>query len=59
MLPNVISQRVLRATVWNYDALQENEFLGGVDLPLCQFDLQKEISEWYPLTNLTNKEQIK
>lgn len=50
---DIIKERTLRATIWNHDPLQENEFLGGVDLPLCQLDLTKEISEWYPLTNIT------
>lgn len=50
---DIILERTLRATVWNHDPLQENEFLGGVDLTLRNLDLSKEISEWYPLTNLT------
>lgn len=50
---DVIRHRVLKATVWNHDPLQENEFLGGVELDLNQFDLTKEMTEWYPLTNLS------
>lgn len=50
---DIIMDRTLRATIWNHDPLQENEFLGGVDLPLRQLDLYKETSEWYSLTNLT------
>lgn len=49
----VIREKNLQATVWNYDALQENEFLGGVELQLSDFDLTKETIEWYPLVNLS------
>ncbi|XP_071051233.1 phosphatidylinositol 4-phosphate 3-kinase C2 domain-containing subunit beta [Onthophagus taurus] len=49
---DIIMERTLRATVWNYDPLQENEFLGGVELELNNFDLSKEITEWYSLVNI-------
>ncbi|XP_044261895.1 phosphatidylinositol 4-phosphate 3-kinase C2 domain-containing subunit alpha [Tribolium madens] len=49
----VIREKSLQATVWNYDALQENEYLGGVELQLSNFDLTKETIEWYPLVNLS------
>lgn len=49
----LILQRNLKATVWNSDPLQENEFLGGVELPLAELDLTKEITEWYSLGNVT------
>lgn len=48
-----VKERTLKATIWNHDPLQENEFLGGVELDLSQFDLTKEISEWYSLTNVS------
>lgn len=50
---DIIKSRTLKATVWNHDPLQENEFLGGVELKLNDFDLTKEMTEWYPLTNLS------
>ncbi|XP_033209286.1 phosphatidylinositol 4-phosphate 3-kinase C2 domain-containing subunit beta isoform X2 [Belonocnema kinseyi] len=46
---HVIKERTLEATIWNHDTLQENEFLGGIRLPLCRLDLTKETIEWYPL----------
>lgn len=49
---DVIQTRILRATVWCYDALQENEFKGGVELDLSKFDLTQETTEWYPLVPL-------
>lgn len=50
---DIVKERVLKATVWNHDPLQENEFLGGVELELNKFDLTQEITEWFPLTNLS------
>lgn len=49
---DVIRSRYLQATVWNHDALQENEFLGGVTLPLSELQLTTESIEWYTLTNI-------
>lgn len=50
----VIKERTLEATIWNHDTLQENEFLGGISLPLGLdgLDLTKETIEWFPLVNL-------
>lgn len=48
-----IMDRVLKATIWNYDPLQENEFLGGVELVLSDLNLSEERTEWYPLVNLS------
>lgn len=48
----VIQHRTLQATVWNHDPLQENEFLGGISLPLNTLDLTTEILQWYPLGNI-------
>ncbi|XP_020281887.1 phosphatidylinositol 4-phosphate 3-kinase C2 domain-containing subunit beta isoform X1 [Pseudomyrmex gracilis] len=45
----VIKERTLEATIWNHDTLQENEFLGGISLPLGRLDLTNETSEWFPL----------
>ncbi|KAG5888354.1 hypothetical protein JTB14_020754 [Gonioctena quinquepunctata] len=53
MIQDIIKMRQLQATVWNYDPLQENEFMGGVELDLSTLDLNEEISEWYSLVNLS------
>ncbi|XP_012279784.1 phosphatidylinositol 4-phosphate 3-kinase C2 domain-containing subunit beta isoform X2 [Orussus abietinus] len=45
----VIKERTLEATIWNHDTLQENEFLGGIRLPLGRLDLTNETIEWFPL----------
>ncbi|EZA50776.1 Phosphatidylinositol-4-phosphate 3-kinase C2 domain-containing subunit alpha [Ooceraea biroi] len=45
----VIRERTLEATIWNHDTLQENEFLGGISLPLGRLDLKNETIEWFPL----------
>ncbi|CAH2232631.1 jg6585 [Pararge aegeria aegeria] len=45
----VIKNRSLQATVWNYDSLQENQFLGGVVIPLSSLNLKEETVAWYPL----------
>lgn len=45
----VVVQRSLQATVWNYDSLQENQFLGGVVIPLNTLPLRQETVAWYPL----------
>ena len=44
-----IQNRILQVTVWSHDSLQENEFLGGVVLPLTGIDLTKELVRWFPL----------
>ncbi|KAL3279438.1 hypothetical protein HHI36_016949 [Cryptolaemus montrouzieri] len=53
MALDTVQQRFLKATVWNYDPLQENEFLGGVELELALLDLTTETIEWYPLGNMS------
>ncbi|XP_049865129.1 phosphatidylinositol 4-phosphate 3-kinase C2 domain-containing subunit alpha isoform X2 [Pectinophora gossypiella] len=45
----VITNRSLQATVWHYDSLQENQFLGGVVIPLNSLPLRQETVAWYPL----------
>ncbi|CRK95415.1 CLUMA_CG008711, isoform A [Clunio marinus] len=44
-----IRLKTLQITVWGHDSLQENEFLGGVQLPLVDMDLKEEIVGWYRL----------
>lgn len=45
----IIKNRLLQVTVWSHDSLQENEFLGGVDIELSKLDLKKENIEWFAL----------
>lgn len=45
----VVQNRSLQATVWHYDSLQENQFLGGVVIPLNSLPLRQETVAWYPL----------
>ncbi|XP_068627599.1 phosphatidylinositol 4-phosphate 3-kinase C2 domain-containing subunit alpha [Battus philenor] len=45
----VVQGRSLQATVWHYDSLQENQFLGGVVIPLSSIPLREETVAWYPL----------
>lgn len=45
----VFQNRVLHVTVWSHDTLQENELLGGFQITLGQFDLRKEIIDWFRL----------
>ncbi|KAJ0179212.1 hypothetical protein K1T71_004924 [Dendrolimus kikuchii] len=45
----VVQTRSLQATVWHYDSLQENQFLGGVVIPLSSLPLRQETVAWYPL----------
>ncbi|XP_047023656.1 phosphatidylinositol 4-phosphate 3-kinase C2 domain-containing subunit alpha [Helicoverpa zea] len=46
---DVVTTRSLQATVWHYDSLQENQFLGGVVIPLNALPLRQETVGWYPL----------
>lgn len=48
-----IQNRLLQVTVWSHDSLQENEFLGGVELNLGQLDLREEYIKWFPLGYVT------
>lgn len=49
---DLVRTRTLQATVWSHDALQENEFLGGVTLDLESLPLNQETCDWYPLANI-------
>ncbi|XP_071452807.1 phosphatidylinositol 4-phosphate 3-kinase C2 domain-containing subunit beta [Hetaerina americana] len=50
---DTIMLRTLQATVWNHDSFQENEFLGGVSLPLDSLGLPNSTTtEWFPLVNV-------
>lgn len=49
---DVIRHRTLHATVWHYDSLQENQFLGGVEIPLSTLSLRQDTVAWYPLQYL-------
>ncbi|KAG8182177.1 hypothetical protein JTE90_017128 [Oedothorax gibbosus] len=45
---DVVRHKGLHVSVWDYDRVQENEFLGAVLIPLTH-DLSKETIQWYPL----------
>ncbi|XP_013408190.1 phosphatidylinositol 4-phosphate 3-kinase C2 domain-containing subunit alpha-like [Lingula anatina] len=47
-----VKQRVLQVTIWNYDVMKENEFLGSVLINLNTLDLSKENVNWYQLEKL-------
>jgi len=50
----IIRLKTLQITVWSSDSLQENEFLGGVNIPLMEQDLEtEEIMKWYQLGYLS------
>lgn len=48
-----IQNRILQVTVWSNDTLQENEFLGGIEVNLSQLDLREELVKWFTLGYLT------
>uniref|UniRef100_A0A182YBJ7 Uncharacterized protein n=1 Tax=Anopheles stephensi TaxID=30069 RepID=A0A182YBJ7_ANOST len=48
-----IQKKVLQVTIWSHDSLQENAFLGGVELPLAEIDLRRETIQWYQLGYLS------
>ncbi|XP_077976538.1 phosphatidylinositol 4-phosphate 3-kinase C2 domain-containing subunit alpha-like [Styela clava] len=45
-----IKNKQLYVSVWNYEQLNENDFLGSVTLNLDKMDLSKDNTAWYPLT---------
>lgn len=50
----IIQNRLLQVTVWSHDSLQENEFLGGVELKLGELEnLREEYMKWFPLGVVT------
>lgn len=50
-----IQNRILQVTVWSHDSLQENEFLGGVELNLGEMDLREEFMKWFPLGYISRR----
>lgn len=47
-----VQNRLLQVSVWSYDRVQENSFLGAVNIPLESLNLTQENVEWYPLGTL-------
>ncbi|KAG8456753.1 hypothetical protein GDO86_002511, partial [Hymenochirus boettgeri] len=47
-----IRQRDLQLSVLSAESLRENFFLGGVTLPLKDFNLNQETVKWYKLTEV-------
>lgn len=48
----IIQNRILEVSVLSHDALQENEFLGGIRLRLADYDLRNETCNWHTLVHL-------
>ncbi|KAF7460243.1 Hypothetical predicted protein [Marmota monax] len=48
-----LRQRELQLSVLSAESLRENFFLGGITLPLKDFNLSKETVKWYQLTAAT------
>lgn len=49
---DVVQYKILQATIWSHDSLQENEFLGGIIIELCNINLTSETTSWYNLSNV-------
>ncbi|KAM8939064.1 phosphatidylinositol 4-phosphate 3-kinase C2 domain-containing subunit alpha isoform 2-T2 [Pelodytes ibericus] len=49
---DTLSQRELQLSVLSAESLRENFFLGGVTLPLKDFNLNRETVRWYKLTEV-------
>lgn len=49
---DIVKYKILQATVWSHDSLQENEFLGGITIELHNIDLTSETTSWYNLSNV-------
>ena len=49
-----LSSRTLWLSVWDWDRLGRNQFLGEMRVPLQSFDLQDEAEIWYPLVDKVN-----
>ncbi|KAM6157554.1 phosphatidylinositol 4-phosphate 3-kinase C2 domain-containing subunit alpha [Rhynchocyon petersi] len=49
----ILKQRELQLSVLSAESLRENFFLGGITLPLKDFNLNKETVKWYQLTAAT------
>jgi phosphatidylinositol-4-phosphate 3-kinase len=41
-----------KVSAWSYDRVQENQFLGAVNIPLESLSLTEEHVAWYPLGHL-------
>lgn len=48
----IVTRRTLHVSIWNYDRMQENEFLGAVNINLEEINIQKETVKWYPLSDI-------
>lgn len=49
---HILQQKTLQVSVWHYDPLQENNFLGGVAIPLTTLTANKEVVGTYALGNI-------
>ncbi|XP_023217148.1 phosphatidylinositol 4-phosphate 3-kinase C2 domain-containing subunit alpha-like [Centruroides sculpturatus] len=49
---DIVTRRTLHVSIWNYDRMQENEFLGAVNISLDEINIQKETVKWYQLGDM-------
>ncbi|ELT97555.1 hypothetical protein CAPTEDRAFT_183515 [Capitella teleta] len=47
-----LKNRTLQVSVWSYDGLKENEFMGAAHIVLSDLNLSQEVVGWYPLLTL-------
>lgn len=47
-----LNELTLQVTVWSYEALKENEFLGAAHVKLSELDLTRECPAWHKLQTL-------
>ncbi|XP_064480154.1 phosphatidylinositol 4-phosphate 3-kinase C2 domain-containing subunit alpha-like [Ornithodoros turicata] len=53
----VVREKLLEVSVWDYDRVQENEFLGATAIDLWKMNLTRESVNWYDLHNRRFKVQ--
>lgn len=44
-----VRRRVLQVSIWEYDMVSENQFLGAALIKLAELNLRTEVISWYPL----------
>ncbi|XP_053384190.1 phosphatidylinositol 4-phosphate 3-kinase C2 domain-containing subunit alpha-like isoform X3 [Mercenaria mercenaria] len=49
---DIVRQKMLQVTIWDYDVLRENPFLGAVYVKLRDIDFTNTVSQWYRLEKL-------
>ena len=49
-----LKTKTLQVTVWSYESLKENEFLGAVHIRLNELDLSRDCVAWHKLQTLSS-----